>query len=114
MSSELLTATLAQKVMRWGVAPDRFLMDRRRWMPRWRFQPSEKLQDAFRLLEAADPEEFSIDARGRTCTVSVQIGGTVGEASDTSKARAITHAVARAVGLEPEAFRPPKPRVGRQ
>ena len=56
---------------------------------------------ADRLLDAADPEEYSINfLRGGAFTVRVRISGTTGEASDTSKARAITHAVARALGLE--------------
>jgi hypothetical protein len=76
-------------------------MENRRWTPAWRFQPTKRLEDAFRLLDAADPEEYSINfLRGGAFTVRVRISGTTGEASDTSKARAITHAVARALGLE--------------
>ena len=51
MTSEHLTAILAERVMGWTVGPDRFMMGNRGWMPRWRFQPAEKLDDAFRLLE---------------------------------------------------------------
>jgi hypothetical protein len=51
-----LTTLLARRVMGWEIAPDRFLMGKRKWMPRWRFQPELKLEDAFRPLEAAMPK----------------------------------------------------------
>jgi hypothetical protein len=115
MTTPELTALLAEQVMRWTVAPDRYLMENRRWTPAWRFQPTKRLEDAFRLLDAADPEEYSINSRrGGAFTVRVQIGGIAGEAADTSKARAITHAVARAIGLEPEGCHPPKTGVDRR
>ena len=100
---ERLTALLAQRVMGWTVGPDRFMMGNRGWTPRWRFQPAEKLEDAFRLLEEAAPQEYSIygDAKG-SIHVRVQIAGSTGEARGTSKPLAIAHAVARAVGIEVE------------
>jgi uncharacterized protein YcbX len=112
MTPNELTGLLAEQVMHWTVAPGRYLMANRRWMSEWRFQPMKKLEDAFRLLDAADPEEYSISARRDAAfTVRVQIGGITGEASDTSKARAITYAVARSVGLEPDGRRPAKGKV---
>jgi hypothetical protein len=109
MTTAELTALLAAKVMRWTVAPNRYLMENRRWIPSWRFQPLERLQDAFRLLDAADPEEYSINSRrGGTFTVRVQIYGTAGKASGICKARTISHAIARAIGLEPEGSQPSK------
>ena len=115
MTTPELTALLAQQVMRWTVHPGRYLLENRRWTPAWRFQPMKKLEDAFRLLDAADPEEYSINARrGCAFTVRVQISGIAGEASNTCKARAITHAVARAVGLEPEGSRSAKTKAGRR
>ena len=103
MTIEKLTTTLAERVMGWSVGPDRFMMANRRWMPRWRFQPAEKLDDAFRLLEEATPQEYSIcgDDKGNI-HVQVRIAGMVGEALGTSTALAITHAIARAVGIEVE------------
>ena len=103
MTSEHLTALLAERVMGWGVGPDRFLMGNRGWMPRWRFQPTGNLEDAFRLLEEATPQEYSIcgDDKGNI-DVRVRIFGAVGEARGTSKALAITYAIARAVGIEVE------------
>jgi hypothetical protein len=100
MTAEALTAELAQKVMGWGAAPDRFLIGNRSWIPRWRFQPLERLEDAFRLLEKAQPEHYSmgLDDSGRFFA-EVRIGGRLGKARDNSKPRAITLAVARAMGL---------------
>jgi hypothetical protein len=109
MTTSELTALLAQRVMRWTVHLGRYQMENRRWTPAWRFQPTKRLEDAFRLLDAADPEEYTINAhRGATVTVRVQISGTAGEASGTSKARAITFAVARAIGLDPDGRSDPK------
>jgi hypothetical protein len=101
MTSEQLTAILADRVMGWGVGPDRFLMGNRGWMPRWRFQPAEKLEDAFRLLEEAAPQEYSMcgDSKGNF-RVQVRIADGTGEADGTSKSLVITLAVARALRLE--------------
>jgi hypothetical protein len=88
--------------MKWGVAPDRFILEGRRWLPRWRFRPVERIEDAFRLIEALDPEEYDMAGRGAD-NFSVRIrleNGGHGEASDKSKARAITYAVARAIGVD--------------
>src|SRR5260370_23539093 len=103
MNGERLTAILAEKVMGWTVGPDRFVMGDRRWMPRWRFQPTENLLDAFRLLEEAAPQEYSLrgDSKGNF-RVYVQIADAVGEACGESKPRAITRAIARALGIEVE------------
>ena len=101
--NDQLAAFLAERVMGWSVGPDRFMTTNRGWMPRWRFQPAEKLDDAFRLLEGARPEGYSIcgDDTGNI-HVQVRIAGRLGEARGTSKALVITHAIARAVGIEVE------------
>ena len=62
MSDDQLVAVLAKRVMRWTVGPDRFGMGDRRWQPRWRFQPTERVADAFRLLEKAAPQEYAMGA----------------------------------------------------
>jgi hypothetical protein len=103
MTTEQLTATLAERILGWSVGADRFLMNDRRWLPRWRFQPCRSLEDAFRLLEAAHPQEYTMRGRGADgFWVRVDLGSGVGEASDRSKARAITYAIARAVGIQVE------------
>ena len=101
MTGEQLMALLAERVMGWRVSPDRFLINNRRWLPRWRFQPADKLDDAFRLLQEAAPQAYSIsgDDKGGI-HVQVRINGAVGEAQGTSIPGAVTYAVARAVGIE--------------
>ena len=101
MSLDQLTAVLAERVMGWTVGPDRFMMGNRGWMPRWRFQPTEKLDDAFRLLEEAAPQEYSIcsDDKGQL-QVRVRVGVCTGAATGGPMATAIATAVARAVGLQ--------------
>ena len=100
MNNDQLTALQAERVMGWTVAPDRFLMDKRRWQPRWRFQPSENLDDAFTLLEKAAPQVYSMGDDGEGFWVHVRIGEATGEARDMSKPRAVTLALARALRLE--------------
>ncbi len=103
MTPENVTAVLAERVMGWSVAPDRYLVGNRSWIPRWRFQPLERLEDAFRLLEKAQPEHYSMGAGADgVFSVQVRICGRGGEASHESKPRAITLAIARALGLEVE------------
>jgi hypothetical protein len=98
---EDLTTLLARRVMRWGVAPERFLIGKRRWMSRWRFQPEERLEDAFRLLEEAAPQKYTMGCEGKGLFwARVQIGRATGRARDLSKPRAITLAVARAPKLQ--------------
>ena len=101
MSNDQLTAVLAERVMGWTVGPDRFMMGNRGWMPRWRFQPAEKLDDAFRLLQEAAPQAYSVcgDDKGNI-HVEVRINGAAGEARGTSIPGAVAYAVARAVGVE--------------
>jgi hypothetical protein len=100
MTNDHLTAILAERVMGWGVGPDRFLTSNRGWMPRWRFQPAERLQDAFHLLEQSAAEEYSMGtAENGRFWAKVRIAGTTGEACEQSKSRAITFAIARAHGI---------------
>jgi hypothetical protein len=102
MSDETLTGELASRVLGWVAAPDRFLMGGRRWLPRWRFRPAENLADAFQLLEAASPEQWTMGGdKAGDFSVRVQLRGVIGEARNGSKPRAITLALARALGLEP-------------
>ena len=101
MSKDRLTALLAERVMGWSAAPDRFLVGNRRWISRWRFQPEQNLRDAFRLLEEAKPEHYSMGSeKGGVFWVRVEIAGVVGEARHASKPRAVTFAVARALGID--------------
>jgi hypothetical protein len=106
MSMDLLTAALVKRVMRWEVRPDRFLTDNRGWIARGRFRPTERMQDAFKLLVAAKPTDYSLGGgNGKRSWAKVQIGGVFGEASDQSLPTAICLATARALGIEVEACR---------
>jgi hypothetical protein len=100
VTAECLTAILAERVMGWSVGPDRFMMGGRRWQPRWRFKPTENLDDAFKLLEKAAPQDYAMGDDGMGFWVRVRIGKAIGQARDASKARAITLAIACALGLE--------------
>jgi len=114
VTNELLTATLAEKVMHWGVAPDRFLLGNRQWISRTQFQPLNRVQDAFRLLRKLT-SIFSLTRSGDgTFTAAVRIGDRTGRASGESEAATITLAVARAIGLEPDERQPPKTGVDRR
>jgi hypothetical protein len=107
-----LTACLAVRVLHWRVTPDRFLTGKRGWLPRWKFQPVQKLADAIRLMEAANPEEYSLSAgaKGGFCA-RVIISGTTAEAHANTKPLAICLAVSAALGIEVEQ-RSPAPAKG--
>jgi hypothetical protein len=101
MTSDQLTAILAERIMGWNVSPNRFLTGGRQWLSRWQFRPTENIGHAFQLLEQAAPTRYSMrgDDSGAFCA-QVQIGGIIGDSCDRSKARALTYAIARALGLE--------------
>lgn len=106
ISADLLTARLAQRIMKWRVGPDRFLIGDRQWKPRHYFQPTKRAADAFRLLDASGAERYAITRCERGgCSAQIQIGGVVGEANEASEALAISLAIARALGIDAEATR---------
>jgi hypothetical protein len=99
-----LAVVLAERVLGWTVAPGRFLTGKRGWIPLWRFQPEQNLNDAFRLLEGAKPDAYEMGSKkGGKFWVRVAIAGVVGEACEGSKPRAITSAIAQALGIDVEA-----------
>jgi hypothetical protein len=101
MIDRRLTDALAAKVMGWKVFPNRFIKADRGWILRRRFQPCVNLQHAHLLLNTADPEEYLVGSTGQgQCCVRVRIAGVTAEARDAIQPRAITLAVARAVGIE--------------
>ena len=101
MTTENLTILLAERVLQWRATPDRFLTGKRAWLPRWKFQPTKKLTDAIRLLEAAMPQEYAVrvEANG-DFSVKVRISGASGRARARSKPIAICVAVAAAIGID--------------
>jgi hypothetical protein len=101
MTNESLTFLLAERVMGWRIGPQRFLLGNRSWISVWRFKPLDQIEDAFALLEKACPEEYTMAAVGDgEMSVKVRIASREGEAREKSKPRAITFAIARALGLE--------------
>jgi hypothetical protein len=101
MTDERLTDELAARVMCWRLAPGRYIKSGRSWLPRWRFAPLTNIEDAFRLLDAAKPEEYALSGSGNgEFRVRARLPGGGGEARDRSKPRAIAFAVARAIGIE--------------
>jgi hypothetical protein len=100
MNASQLTDQLAEKFMHWSVCPDRYLTGNRGWIAKWRFEPTEKLEDAFRLLDATAPTHYAVgkDHEGKFWA-RVEIAGETGAATAKSKPAAITLAVARAVGI---------------
>ena len=101
MTNEQLAVLLAERVMGWTVGPERFMLGGRRWLPRWRFQPATRLEDAFRALKQANPQDHSSGvAAAGGFWAKVRVAGTTGEAHETSQARAMTVAIARALGIE--------------
>jgi hypothetical protein len=98
---ETSTALLAELVMGWKPAPDRFIKSGRSWIPRWRFQPFVSLVDAFELLDRVT-HEYTLTSHGRTFTAEVCVDSRLGMASGESKPEVIAIAVARALGIEVE------------
>lgn len=99
MTSEQLTAVLAERVLGWRATPDRFIKSGRSWIPRWRFRPLTELADAFRLLDHA-AAHYTLTGNCSTFIAEVQIESCRGKAVGDHKARTITIAVARALRLE--------------
>jgi hypothetical protein len=86
--------------MGWRAAPDRFIKSGRSWLPKWRFAPLSRLDDAFQLLDRF-ASTFKLERTSEdTFAVEVRSSGRIGKASGEPKARAITLAIAQALGLE--------------
>jgi len=99
MNEGRLTDQLATQVLGWRPSSDRYLKPGRGWIPRWRFRPLQELTDAFRLLDTG-VQQYTLTRDSRGFSAEVQIGSRRGSASGINKARTITLAVARALGLE--------------
>jgi hypothetical protein len=102
MTDETLTAELARQVMGWRVCPDRFIKSGRNWIPKWRFSPLTDLDDAFQLLDGAHADYQLTATQNGQFTAGVRIGCSTGQASGVEKARVITLAVARTLGIDVE------------
>jgi hypothetical protein len=90
---------LAARLLGWKAGPDRFLKSGRGWIPKWRFKPFTRLEDAFLLLDrAGGTYVLSVSSDG-VFSAEVRIGERIGKASGEPKAQAITVAICRALGI---------------
>lgn len=102
MSDERLTDELARRGLGLRPAPGRYLKSDGGWIVRSKFRPLVDIRDAFLLLDAL-AEDYALAATaGGVFTAQVRIGGRIGKSTSDLKARAISLAVAKAIGLEPE------------
>jgi hypothetical protein len=96
----LLIDELAKRLLGWRARPDRFLKSGREWIPKSRFNPFERLEDAFVLLDRAGATYTLLGSSAHPFTAKVQIDQHMGSASGAQKARVITTAIVRALKLE--------------
>jgi hypothetical protein len=99
MNDDQLKEELARRLLSWKVCPDRFVKAGRSWIPKWRFKPLARLEDAFLLLDlAGGTYVLSVGSDG-VFTAKVQVGDRIGKASGEPKARTISLAISRALGI---------------
>ncbi len=95
------TALLAEQVLGWTVTPERFMTGGGSWIPRWRFQPFDRLPDALRLLARLGPNEFSVKQLTKNDhQARVTVGTQTGEARERTAAKALATAITRALRME--------------
>src|ERR1035438_3450285 len=111
MNDDRLTETLVAQVLGWKVAPGRFIKSGRAWTPSWKFAPLTNLEHAFKLLDNAASSYRVAKNAGGSFDAEVRLGVRTGKASGQAKARTITLALARALGLE---LRSEERRVGKE
>jgi hypothetical protein len=99
MTSDQLTTILAERVLGWKASPDRFIKPGRSWTPRSRFKPLVRLEDAFLLLNRAGGTYALSVGEDGAFNAEVRVGERIGKASGEPKARAITVAISRALGI---------------
>jgi hypothetical protein len=100
VNDDRLTEKLAAVVLGWKTAPGRFIKPDRGWTPRWSFAPFTKVEDAFLLLDRAS-SHYSLTTNKRLgFCAEVHVGVRIGKAAGEPKARALTLALTRALGLE--------------
>jgi hypothetical protein len=100
ITEEALAAALAQRVLGWQTAPNRYITSGRSWIPRWRFAPFSRLDDALLLLDRASSNYKLTMFKGGTFTAEVHVDNRIGKAFGEPKARTITTALVRALGLK--------------
>lgn len=98
MTDERLTAILAE-CLGWKVCPDRFIKAGRAWIPRSRFKPLARLNDAFLLLDTT-AASYTLSSVSGVFTAEVQVGVRTAKVTGPANAQTITLALARALGIE--------------
>lgn len=101
MIEDRLKEELAARLLGWKAAPDRFLKSGRGWIPKWRFTPFTRLEDAFSLLDRTGGTYILSVGSNGVFTAEVRVGERIGKAIGEPKARSITLAISRALGLGP-------------
>jgi hypothetical protein len=99
-SDARLTNELATRVMGWKPFPRRYMTSGKDWISRSQFQPLRDIKDAFRLLELVTDDFTLLSAHRRPFVAEVRLPGRIGRAVGKTKARTLTLAIARLVGLE--------------
>ena len=99
MTTEQFTAALAERVMGWKACPDRFIKSERGWIPRTRFQPLVRLEDAFLLLDRAC-DRYMLKGTCDSLIAELRVGQRIGRATGPERAATITLALARALQIE--------------
>jgi hypothetical protein len=102
VNDERLTDRLAEGVMGWRLAPGRYLKSGRGWISRPKFRPLHDVRDAFRLVYTMAADYSLTRKQGGGCTAIVRSADQTGTVTAASEARAISLAVAAAIGLETE------------
>ena len=99
MTDARLTDELARS-MGWRPFANRFLANGRDWIARSHFQPLAILDHAFQLLEKISRDYSIVNSPTAGFIVEVRLSGRVGRAAGEPKARTISLALARAIGLD--------------
>jgi hypothetical protein len=100
VTNDQLTAIMAERILGWPVGPERFIMGNRQWITRGHFQPVDRVQDAFRLLQKAASGFSLTKTPDGVFSATVCVGDRTGTASGSAVAATITRAIGRALGLE--------------
>ena len=100
MTEERFVDELAVRVFGWRLAPGRYLKPDRSWIPRSKFRPLTDVRDAVRLLDALTDEYVLTGLQGGAFTAEVRLAGQVAKVSGRTKARVLTLAIAKTLGMD--------------
>jgi len=99
MTDRVLVDLLASLVYGWRPGPDRFSSSDRSWRVRSRFSPLTDIKCAFDLLDAVGARFTIVRRTGTDFSVEVWIGDRRGHAQYAELPRAVSVAIAAALGL---------------